>query len=261
MEETLAQYKKELEEKSDEISKMRDSKRVFADRAEKSDISKWGQDFMSAHMLGVMTRKGWDTDFARDIQEKAGINYAANAADIDQEVSSQIEKEIMRELKVARLFREIPVNGGATVLPIQTDAGKAAFATAATSGNLENRPQVTANQYNAKQVTLNAYRLVSSTFMDNDVDEQVLINLMPMLTESVARAHGRAVEDAIINGSGSITGLDGYAAAHDPGTFSLGAGTRLTADMLLGAREKMGKYGLYLQKWFTSYHRTLTLIC
>ena len=245
MEETLAQYKKELEEKSDEISKMRESKRVFADRAEKSDISKWGQDFMSAHMLGVMTRKGWDTDFARDIQEKAGINYAANAADIDQEVSSQIEKEIMRELKVARLFREIPVNGGATVLPIQTDAGKAAFqSTAATAGNLENRPQVTANQYNAKQVTLNAYRLISSTFMDNDVDEQVLINLMPMLTESVARAHGRAVEDAIINGSGSITGLDGYAAAHDPGTFSVGSGTRLTAEMLLGAREKMGKYGL-----------------
>jgi len=244
MEETLAKYKKELEEKSDEISKMRDSKRVFADRAEKQDISKWGSDFMAAHMLGVMTRKGWDTDFARDIQEKAGINYAANAADIDQEVSSQIEKEIMRELKVARLFREIPVNGGATVLPIQTDTGKAAFATAATSGNLENRPQVTANQYNAKQVTLNAYRLVSSTFMDNDVDEQVLINLMPMLVESVARAHGRAVEDAIVNGSGSITGLDGYAAAYDPGTFSLGAGTRLTAAMLLGAREAMGKYGL-----------------
>jgi HK97 family phage prohead protease/HK97 family phage major capsid protein len=244
MEETLAQYKKELEEKSDEIAKMRESKRVFADRAEKSDITKWGNDFLSAHMLGVMTRKGWDTDFARDIQEKAGINYAANAADIDQEVSSQIEKEIMRELKVARLFREIPVNGGATVLPIQTDTGKAAFATAATSGNLENRPQVTANQYNAKQVTLNAYRLVSSTFMDNDVDEQVLINLMPMLVESVARAHGRAVEDAIVNGSGSITGLDGYAAAYDPGTFSLGAGTRLTAAMLLGAREAMGKYGL-----------------
>ena len=243
MEETLAQYKKELEEKSDEISKMRESKRVFADRAEKQDISKWGSDFMSAHMLGVMTRKGWDTDFARDIQEKAGINYAANAADIDQEVSSQIEKEIMHELKVARLFREIPVNGGATVLPIQTDAGKAAFATSATSGNLENRVEITNNQYNAKQVTLNAYRLVSSTFMDNDVDEQVLINLMPMLVESVARAHGRAVEDAIINGSGSITGLDGYAVAHGT-TLDISDATKLTAARLLAAREQMGKYGL-----------------
>jgi len=243
MEETLAKYKKELEEKSDEISKMRDSKRVFADRAEKQDISKWGSDFMAAHMLGVMTRKGWDTDFARDIQEKAGINYAANAADIDQEVSSQIEKEIMHELKVARLFREIPVNGGATVLPIQTDAGKAAFATSATSGNLENRVEITNNQYNAKQVTLNAYRLVSSTFMDNDVDEQVLINLMPMLVESVARAHGRAVEDAIINGSGSITGLDGYAVAHGT-TLDISDATKLTAARLLAAREQMGKYGL-----------------
>ena len=244
MEETLAKYKRELEEKSDEIAKMRDSKRVFADRSEKQDITKWGRDFLTAHMLGVMTRKGWDTDFARNVQEKAGINYAANAADIDQEVSSLIEKEIMNELKVARLFREIPVNGGATVLPIQTDAGKAAWAADATSGNLENRPQVTANQYNAKQVVLNAYRLVSSTFMNNDVDEQVLINLMPMLVESVARAHGRAVEDVIINGNGTISGLDNYATAYDPGTFSLAAGTRLTSGMLLGAREAMGKYGL-----------------
>ena len=244
MEETLAKYKKDLEEKSEEIAKMRESKRVFADRAEKSDITKWGQDFLTAHMLGVMTRKGWDTDFGRSVQEKAGVNYAANAADIDQEVSSLIEKEIMNELKVARLFREIPVNGGATVLPIQTDAGKAAWAADATSGNLENRPQVTANQYNAKQVVLNAYRLVSSTFMNNDVDEQVLINLMPMLVESVARAHGRAVEDVIINGNGTISGLDNYAAAHDPGTFSVAAGTRLTSGMLLGAREAMGKYGL-----------------
>lgn len=242
--ETLAQYKKELEEKSEEITKMRESKRVFSDRAPKSDISKWGQEFLNAHMLGVMTQKGWSTDYAAEIQEKAGVNYTVSAADIDQEVSSLIEKEIMNELKVARLFRELPVNGGATVLPIQTDAGKAAWASDATGGNLQNEPVANANQYNAKQVVLNAYRLVSSTFMNNDVDEQVLINLMPMLIESVARAHGRAVEDVIINGNGTISGLDNYAAAYDPGTFSLAAGTKLTSGMLLGAREAMGKYGI-----------------
>ena len=81
--------------------------------------------------------------------------------------------------------------------------------------------------------------------MDNDVDEQVLINLMPMLVESVARAHGRAVEDAIINGSGSITGLDGYAAAHDPGTLLIGCRHSFDCSACcLGAREQMGKYGL-----------------
>ena len=250
MEETLAKYKQELEEKSDEIAKMRESKKVFADRAEKSDISKWGQDFLNAHMLGVMTRKGWNTQYAMDLQEKAGINYTANAADIDQEVSNLIEKEIQNELKVAALFREIPVNGAATVLPISVDVEPATFATNATSGNLENRG-ASDSSYKPKQVILNADRLISSTFMDNEVDEQVLINLMPMLIEGVARAHGRAVENAILNGNGSnISGLDGHAAAatakHDADGSSVASGNfaTMTAAELLAARKQMGKYGL-----------------
>ena len=250
MEETLAKYKQELEEKSDEIAKMRESKKVFADRAEKSDISKWGQDFLNAHMLGVMTRKGWNTQYAMDLQEKAGINYTANAADIDQEVSNLIEKEIQNELKVAALFREIPVNGAATVLPISVDVEPATFATNATSGNLENRG-ASDSTYKPKQVILNADRLISSTFMDNEVDEQVLINLMPMLIEGVARAHGRAVENAILNGNGSnISGLDGHAAAatakHDADGASVASGNfaTMTAAELLAARKQMGKYGL-----------------
>ena len=249
MADVLAQYKKELEEKSDEITKMRESKRVFADRAQKSDISAWGKDFLNAHMLGVMTQKGWNTDFARDIQEKAGIDYATNAADIDQEVSSLIEKEIMNELRVARLFREVPVNGKSTVLPIQVDVDPAAWATNATSGNLENRGASNAT-YQPKQVILNAYRLISSTFMDNEVDEQVLINLMPMLVEGVARAHGRAVEAAILNGNGTISGLDGHATAatakHDVDGSTVAAGNfdTMTAAQLLAARKEMGKYGL-----------------
>jgi HK97 family phage prohead protease/HK97 family phage major capsid protein len=249
MGEILAQYKKDLEEKSEEISKMRESKRVFSDRAEKSDISKWGQDFLNAHMLGVMTQKGWNTDFAGDIQEKAGIDYASNAADIDQEVSRLIEKEIMNELKVARMFREVPVNGKSTVLPIQVDVDPAAWATNATSGNLENRGASNAT-YQPKQVILNAYRLISSTFMDNEVDEQVLVNLMPMLVEGVARAHGRAVEAAILNGNGTISGLDGHGAIatakHDIDGASLASGnfSTMTGAQLLAARKEMGKYGL-----------------
>jgi HK97 family phage major capsid protein len=248
MEEVLKKYEADLKEKSDEIEKMRDSKKVFADRASSRDsVSKFGQELMYAHMLGVMTKKGWDTNYGRDLFEKSGINYTQQAADIDQEVSAQIEKEIMRELRVATLFREINVNGAATVLPIQPDTGRADWAINATSGNLENRDASSAgyNQYEPKQVILNAYRLVSSTFMDNDVDEQVLINLMPMLVEGVARAHAREVEYTLINGNGgNITGLDGFAAAHDPGTFSLASATKLTAAMLLGARSAMGKYGI-----------------
>ena len=66
---------------------------------------------------------------------------------------------------------------------------------------------------------------------------------MPMLIDSVARAHARAVDNAIINGSGSITGLDGYATA-DGSTLSIGGGDVLTAAALLAARKGMGKYGI-----------------
>ena len=233
----------EVAEKAQEIEKMRDSKKVFADRAEKSDLTKWGQEFMKAHLLGVMTQKGMNTDFAQNLQEKAGIDYTTNAADIDQEVSAQIEKEIMRDLKVASLFREVRVNGASTILPLQIDTGLADWATNATAGNLENRG-ASDNAYKPKQITLTAHRLISSTFMDNEVDELVLVNLMPMLVEGVARAHARAVEAAILLGNGgTIDGLDGLASTHSE-TLSVGGGDKLTADILLNARQSMGKYGL-----------------
>ena len=243
--EVLNQFKKELEEKNDEITKMRESKRVFADRAGQGELSKWGKEFMNAHMLGIMTRKGWDTAYARDIQEKAGIDYTTNASGIDTEVSNMIEKEIFNELKVARLFREIPVNGKTTVLPIQPDAGRAEWAAANVNGNLFDRSGSAGLGFRASKTTMTAERLVSSTFMDNDLDEAVLVNLMPMLVEGVARAHGRAVERAFLmgNGGSDLIGLDGHASLYSASSLSLSSGT-LTAGQLLNARQTMGKYGL-----------------
>ena len=250
IEEVIAQYKTDLEEKNAEISAIRDSKRVFADRTESGNISKWGKDFMYGHLLGVMTGKGWDTNYSKSLMEKAGINYAANAGDIAQEVSTAIEKEIMLELKLAQAFREITINSQTQVLPIQTDAGPAAWGSNTdTAGNLENRPQVTNVQYNAKQVILKATRLISTTFMDNNIDEEVLVNLMPMLVESVARAHARAVDAAILTGtSGGAEAFDGLEALAGSNTFvtsvaAAGTGVVDAADFL-AARKLMGKYGM-----------------
>jgi HK97 family phage major capsid protein len=241
IEEVIKQFSAQLAEKSNEIDAMRNSKRVFGDRKEQGDLSKWGKEFMHASLLGVMTGKGMNTAFARNVMEKAGIDYATNAGDIDQEVSRMVEKEITLNLRTAGLFREVPVNSAATVLPIQPDVENAVFQTgAATAGNLNT---VGDTGFKVSQVILNAYRLISQTFMDNHVDEEVLVNLMPMLIDSVARAHARAVDNAIINGSGSITGLDGYATANAD-TLSIGGSEVLTAAKLLAARKDMGKYGI-----------------
>lgn len=256
IDEVIKSFSKELDEKKEEISKMRESKRVFADRdSGKKDLSEWGTEFMYAHMLGVMTDKGWNTDYARDVFEKAGIEYdtTGGAPDIDQEVAKRIEKEITVNLRTASMFREITVNGASTVLPIQPDSNMATWqAQAAPNGNLENRVQHTADTFVPEQVILRAYRLISQTYMDNHIDEEVLVNLMPMLTDSVARAHARAVDSAILNGNGAgISGLEQYATASTGGSIDLDGATvatgnsaTLTAAMLMNARKQMGKYGL-----------------
>lgn len=254
IDEVIKSFAAQLEEKNEEITKIRESKRVFGDRESKdADLSKWGKDFMYAHMLGVMTGKGISgTNYGRAVFEKAGMAYDSTDPNIATEVSRQIEKEITLNLRTAQLFREIQINSQSQVLPIQTDTNTATWQTgAATSGNLENRTQVSANTYQASQVVLQAYRLISQTFMDNHVDEEVLVNLMPMLIDSVARSHARAVDSAILNGNGTFSGIEGFATAStggaldlDGATIASGNSATLTAAMLLQARKDMGKYGI-----------------
>ena len=254
-EEVMAKYGKDLEEKKAEITAMQNSKKTFSDRSNgSSDLSKFGKEFMTGHFLGVMTGKGWNTKYAQDLAQKAGIDYATSASGISQGVSTQIEKEIMLELKLAQAFREITINSQTQVLPIQTDASPASWATGAgateRAGNLGNRPQISANQYDAVQVILKANRLISTTFMDNNIDEEVLVNLMPMLIEGVARAHARAVDDAILNGTAAgLAGFNGLEALAgtvkvDVLNATASADVAVTSQEFLNARKLMGKYGM-----------------
>ena len=239
--EVIGSFKKELEEKQAEIEAMSKSKRQFSDRSGSQEgISKWGKDFMHAHVLGQITGKGWNTRFAQELAEKAGVDYNNTPGKLDTEVSQQIEKEIQDELKLAQLFREITVNGKSTVLPIQPDGVGAAWANEVTGGNLSSTSSG-ATAYNAKNVVMDVHKLVSSTFIDNDTDEEVLINLMPMVTEAIARAHARKVEQMVVYGgdNGSISGLRSL--AKDGGNT---AGAQLTASALLVARSSMGNFGI-----------------
>ena len=250
MAEALNKYQEELKAKADELEAMRTSKASFVDRTSSMNTKEWAKansdDLVTAHMLGVLQGKRIDeTDFGKQLFEKLGVNYVAEAPDLDQEIQDRILKEITVFTRVKDLFREVNVNGASTIMPFQSDVGPAQWAIdAAPDGNLENSPQVTANQYNAKQVTLNAYRLVSASFLHNDTDEQVLVNLMPMMVEGVARAHARAVEAVILNGNGTINGLDNFAPTGSVAAISAGGPGTLTAANLLTLRGDMGKFGL-----------------
>ena len=198
-----------------------------------------------------MTGKGWDTDYSRDLFEKAGGGFTATSENLSlaTDVSAQIEKEIMQELRLAQAFREVTVNSETTLMPLQTDTNKATWGSnAEVNGVLEN--PTGSNGYQPSNVIMKATKLISTTFMDNQTDEQMLINLMPMLVESVARAHARAVDDAIINGTaGGSQGFNGLEALGTT-TFDTAVsaanltGTSVLAENFLSARKLMGKYGM-----------------
>jgi HK97 family phage major capsid protein len=257
LEEVLMQHKSDLEEKKEEISRLQDSKRVFANRGD-GDISKWGKEFLYASVLGKITGKGWNTAYAQDVMTKAGVTYdASTGIGLDASVSSTFEEEVRLEQKVANLFRDMAVASGATVLPVIPDTENANWNATGleTTANLLEEKGATDNNYHINRVTLNAYRLISGTFIANDTDEQIVVNVLPWILSALARAHARAIDSSIMNGTGNQAGLIGGAGTDGAGSFLASDSTTvtdiandgsgaLTGANLLSARSEMGKYGV-----------------
>ena len=256
--EVLNKYKSDLEEKAAEIEAMRNSKRDFSGRKAAGDLKPMAKDLLSAHILGKITRKGWDTDFGRDLLEKAEVTYTSTtSAGIDVIVSNQFEEEVRQAQKIAPLFREINVTSGATVLPVAPDTEPANWASTGADVAANNLEEAGAsdNNYNVNQVILQAHRLISSTFITNDTDEQIVISVLPMITSALARAHAVAIDKAILvgNSGGYATGLVGASGTDGTSGFATAsAQTALDASLtdevtpanLLAMRKEMGKYGL-----------------
>jgi hypothetical protein len=114
------------------------------------------------------------------------------------------------------------------------------------------------NNYTVQERILNAKRVIAGTYIGADTDEQVIVSLLPMLTERLAVAHARAIDSAILIGNSSIAGLVGGAGTDGQGSF-LAADSANVADKdasatdesdvvsaanVLTMREEMGKYGM-----------------
>ena len=272
--EVTAKYEAQLKEKADELEQMRQSKRSFSDRSTNGQWTKSDRkELVNAHILGQITGKGWDTAYGREVTEKLGVDNVISAINVedrikvDASVSTTFEEEVKQEQRIAPLFREIQVQSGATVLPINPEVDPASFSTGGlntdiVSGgagvNAQNRLEDTAESngnFSIKQVVLRAHRLISGTFIDNDTDEQVLVNLLPMIQASLARAHAIAIDKAILVGAGSAsisTGLVGQNGTDNTSGFSAASAFTIDASTdneiapvnLLNARKEMGKYGI-----------------
>lgn len=256
----------ELAEKSEELKNITNSKRVFADRGDsKSEWKKsFGRDMEDAFLLARVTGKGYETKFAKSLMEKVNAHSSVqvSSADFEQEVSTNIERDIQNELILAPMFREVAMTTASMILPIMPDTGYAEVTANAGStdgvapnGTLDVRGGTNRAGIALTEVELRTIKMVAKSYLGNETEEDAILPVLPLLREAMIRQHARGVENLILLGGHadgaypSITAAQGllrYAStqSRDINTGTAGTLPALTAAGLLGLRKNMGKYGL-----------------
>ena len=268
VEEVVEGLKAELQEKSEEIQQIRESKRIFGERQKGGSLDSFTSDLEDIWLLGKATGKGLNTKHAIATMEKvnamSGIDVSS--ADFEQTVSTNIERDIQNELVLAPLFREIAMNSATQILPILPDAGYAEFtgnqaaSGSAPHGNLDPRGDAYDPANGAGIVmterTLSTKKLISQSYLGNETEEDAIMPILPLIRESMIRSHARGIENALLAGD-DADGVYGTSGAAFEGLLHLArndsdltqtstafASDALTALQLLAARKNMGKYGL-----------------
>tara|TARA_R100001224_G_scaffold112286_1_gene94376 strand:+ start:79 stop:2121 length:2043 start_codon:yes stop_codon:yes gene_type:complete len=263
--ELMKKYEADVAEKDAELEAMRNSKMHFAKDGKKT-IADFGEEALNAHILGTVTGKGWDTDYAKDLMQKVGAIEPGSATtsvnDFAVHYTQAFEQAVTLETKLGGLYREVPMQAQTLVIPFLDDVNSAAFGTAgglsAAANSLESPVDQTDENLDIGNRVIIAERLVAGTYIDNHIDEGQLVSFLPMINAAIARAHGKAIDNAILYGTaGSTVGVldDGGDKTIVTGSYA-GSGTNVvttaqadgapafTAAMANSARASMGNFGV-----------------
>jgi len=265
LESVVNELQKDLAEKKDEINAMRESKRQFSDRGNSDWAKAFESDIDDAWVMGLATGKGWNTKLGQNTMEKVNAHsgVAVSSADFEQTVSTNIERDIQLELVLAPLFREIQMTSATQILPIMPDAGYAEFTAnqvasgSSPHGNLEERGDTYDGTYSGIDMTertLSTKKLISQSYLGNETEEDAILPILPLIRESIVRAHARGIENALLLGNhadgvygtsgAAFEGLVTMAGSNKTQSATAFASESLTASMLLNARKQMGKWGM-----------------
>lgn len=272
--EKVNELKSIIAEKEEELTQMRGSKAFFSGRegASNGDWRKeFSDDLTDAMILAKATKSNWhETDFGKDIIKAVNTHSGVevSSADFEQEVSSNIQRDIELQLVLAPLFREVQMRSASMILPILPDAGYAEFTGNPTAsgidakGNLESRAnQGSGSPYagvDLTEKTISTKKLISRSYLGNETEEDAIIPILPLLRESMIRSHARGVEQMILagnhadgaygvggaspNGLIALADTDGHQT--NDGASGFAATDAVEAADLMTIRREMGKYAV-----------------
>ena len=243
---------------------MRNSKMEFTTEGRVKTIADFGKEALSAEVLGKITGKGWDTDFAKSLMQKTVSPGSATTSvnDFSVAYTDAFEQAVTLETKLGGLYEEIAMDSASLVVPFLGDVNNAAFGTQgglSAGANKVDTVGGTGGQLDIANRVIVAERLVAGTYIDNNVSEGQIVSFLPMINAAIARAHGRAIDEAILYGTaGSTVGIlddggdktiafdgthTGFGTAVQT-TFQQDGAPGLTAAELLTARASMGVFGV-----------------
>ena len=195
------------------------------------------------------------SDFYKAMYEDTSGHYGSDW--VPTNLSADLIRYIELELRVASLHRAIPMPTNPYKLPIQSgiiDAYLVAESTDATGNKAPDSGIPSSN------VTLTASKLAARVLISEEITEDSIVPILPLVKQDIAKALSRAVEKATIDGqksgvidTGDAPGAndvrnawDGYryeapsSAKVDFSSWSSSNGLSL----LRALRAKMGKYGV-----------------
>lgn len=217
--------------------------------------------YLAACLLGVpvestaLYEEIQKSEFFKAMYEDSSGHYGSDW--VPTNMSADLIRYIELELRVASLHRQIPMPTNPYKLPIQTGLISAYLIAESTDESGEKAPD---SGIPTGDVTMTASKLAARVLISEEITEDSIVPILPLVKQDIAKALARAVEKATIDGqkSGVIdTGdppgttdvrnaWDGYryevpsSAKVDFSSWSSSNGLSL----LRSLRAKMGKYGV-----------------
>lgn len=200
----------------------------------------------------------------------SSVGAATGLEWVPTDFSNQLIEFVELEKKVSKIFRHINMPTDPFKIP-----GKKSFSTAklVTSENTA----ATSTNVGTRNVTLNAVKLMVQVDVSMELEEDSVVEVLPIIREDIGSSLVRGEEDALLNGDDSGTHFDSDTTdAEDTAKAYKGLRkhaveqsytTTLTTfdfDTIVGMKKNMGKYGVDPSKlvWIASvlsWSKLLTL--
>ena len=266
--EQVAELKAQMNKYQEEIAALQRSKMHFQEQS-RNAVQYSEKDMANAVLVAKLLNKRdiFDTKFGAKMKAVTSVDqFLSN-------FSQNIYTEMEQQLVVAPMFNRMAVDAKTFRVPVadeDTDGDVAQFASGTFATGIADATRVpSSNQNTIASVDFTPHKFMATTHLAKDEEEDTVLPLLDFLRAAATRRLARAIDKAILRGTGALTGFTaqptnaitagtGYASVIEGITnLTDDVGAGLTVDTgssndkadpsdIAAARTKLGKYGLQL---------------